>query len=107
MKVQKISNDGIKALFNLAESLRNAIKAAQADGKINIADLPVFLGVLLTLPPAIQAVRTVANEVIDLDPAEVEEIKERLRSFSKDEELITLVGYLLLSLTAAFQLARK
>lgn len=107
MKLQKLSNDGIKALFNLADSLKTAIQAANADGKINLADLPAFLGVLFVLPNAINSLRSVWPELIDLTPEEVEEIKARLRNFSKDEAVVNLVGYLLLALSAAFAISKK
>lgn len=107
MKLNKLSNSSIKALFDLADSIKNAIKAANADGKINIADLPAFIGVVITFPAAINAVKTVFDELTDLDPAEVEELKDRLRQFSKDEDVVNLVGYLLLALSSAFAVAKK
>lgn len=107
MKLQKLSNEGIKALFNLADSLKNAIQAANADGKINLADLPAFLGVLFVLPQAIQSIRQVWPELIDLTPEEVEELKVRIRAFSKDEAVVNLVGYLMLALSAAFAISKK
>ena len=107
MKLQKLSNEGLKSLFNLADSLKSAIQAANADGKINLADLPAFLGVLFVLPQAIQSVRTVWPELQDLSPDEVEELKERIRAFSKDEAVVNLVGYLLLALSSAFAISKK
>ncbi len=106
MKLNKLSNEGIKALFNLADSLKNAIQAANADGKINLADLPAFLGVLFVLPQAISSVRQVWPELQDLTP-EVEELKVRIRVFSKDEAVVNLVGYLLLALSSAFAISKK
>ena len=107
MKLNKLSNEGLKSLFNLADSLKTSIQAANADGKINLADLPAFLGVLFVLPQAIQSVRTVWPELQDLTPEEVEELKDRIRNFSKDEDVVSLVGYLLLALSSAFAIAKK
>mgnify|MGYP003529420904 FL=1 len=107
MKLNKLSNEGLKSLFNLADSLKSAIQAANADGKINLAALPALLGVLFVLPQAIQSVRTVWPELQDLNAEEVEELKERIRAFSKDEAVVSLVGYLLLALSSAFAISKK
>ena len=107
MKLNKLLNEGLKSLFNLADSLKSAIQAANSDGKINLADLPAFLGVLFVLPQAIQSVRTVWPELQDLNAEEVEELKERIRAFSKDDAVVSLVGYLLLALSSAFAISKK
>jgi len=67
----------VVALFS---SLGVAFNGAKADGTINAADLGQLINIVPTIGPAIEGIGEIPAELKDLEPAEIETLKNRVIS---------------------------
>lgn len=67
-------------IISLAVSLSLAVKGAQADGKINAADVGQLISVVPTIAPALEGINEIPHELKDLDAEELETIKSQVMS---------------------------
>lgn len=65
-----------KDVLDFSIALTNSIIAALKDGKITVADIPVFFAPLIKLPAALSGLDQVPYELNDLTTAELDELKE-------------------------------
>lgn len=71
-------------LFEFAKASIDAVKAAQADGKIDLQDAPLLFGPALKLPNAILGVKEIPSELSDLDDNEIMELTARFGEIVTD-----------------------
>ena len=69
-----------KEVVMLAFALGNAIKQANADGKVGYEDIGLLMTVIPSFGPAFEDISKVPAELKDLDAAEAQELREMVAS---------------------------
>jgi hypothetical protein len=97
VKPQSLGIKETSEFFDLTDEIIEAIATAKADGKVNVFDIPVFLGVPVKMITAFQGIEKIDDELTDLDPEEVAELEARIDKYAQNPRYANLVGFLMLA----------
>lgn len=76
MENEKLGVEGIKKVLAFPLSLHMAFEAANADGKINVADIGLLMNPVMKLTGAIPMAKQAFEEIKDLDEVERADIMQ-------------------------------
>lgn len=110
LTVAKPQSFGIKEtseFFDLADEIIVSTNTAKADGKVNVFDIPVFLGVPVKMITAFQGIEKIDDELGELSPEEVAELEARIDKHAKNPRYANLVGYLMLAANEVVAIAKE
>lgn len=74
--MEKLGIEGIKSVLAFPLSIHMAYAAANADGKIDMLDVPLLMGPAMKLVPAMQKAKQAVAEIKDLDTNERAELND-------------------------------